>query len=114
MTYRKPTLSPADLDLMWSFQDRARGCVLRRDEWYEPTVPQGVSVFIKRPNKIEYMFTKDDKYDGKVDYREADHMKVQHNINSYVPSDYQGIVLYMNKDALAMVARHKRDCGYHG
>lgn len=116
MNYRKPTLSEADLDLMWEFQDRAMNSVCVRDFWYNSTIPQGVSVVLKHSrDRIEYMFTKDEKYSGKRDFcEEASKKDALARVIDYTPDDYVGVVLYMNRDALAMVSNHKRNSGCHG
>ena len=113
MGYIKPRLTDADLDLMWKFLDMSRGRVMTKEEWYDDVIPQGVSVFMKHPRKYEYMFTKDEKYTGHVDYREEGHLKVIQAFNGYIPADYSGVCLYINEDAVKAVSRHKRSTGCH-
>lgn len=102
------TLSASDKDLMCDFRFMSMGRVLPKDSWPNHTIPQGVSVFLRHTTGIfEYMFTKDDKYSGKVDYR-TDSNEVQQLLVQYTPADYVGVVLYMNEDALKIASKHMK------
>lgn len=114
MGYVKPTLTEQDLDAMSCFLDMARGRVLPSSEWGGRPVPQGVSVFIRNGSgTFEYLFTKDEKYTGRVDYhRTLEEFDFKGEIftplYSYVrPDDYEP-VYYMNRDAVAIVSKHRR------
>lgn len=112
MGYVKPRLTEDDLDLMSQFLDRSRGRVLTSDEWGDQPIPQGVSVFLFNEHSYEYMFTKDEKYTGRVDYRrpmdEFDYKaELWAPLYSYIPKDYVMPVYYMNKDAVAIISNHR-------
>lgn len=113
MGYVKPRLTDDDLDLMSQFLDCSRGRVLPSSEWGGRSIPQGVSVFIQNDIGVyEYMFTKDEKYTGRVDYR-RDPSSFNHKgelytpLYSYVPKDYSEPVYYMNRDAVAIISNHR-------
>lgn len=92
------------LHLMWV----STGRVLPVKDWGSSPVPQGTSVFMKHTDgKFEYMFTKDEKYDGAVDWRE-DEQAVREALASYTPEDYTGTVFYMNMDALKIASKHSK------
>ena len=104
--YRGCELSLAEKDLMSEFVYVSIGRVCTMQGWGKQTIPQGVSVFMKHSESLEYMFTKDSKYEGQVDYRCEDW-----NINEverYIPTHYTGMVLYMNRDALSTVSKHRK------
>lgn len=105
--YRGTALSTADKDLMLQFMWKSMGRVLTKDDWGDRPVPQGVSVFNKRGDRFEYMFTKDEKYPGSVDWRE-DRGSVLAALRDYTNPDYTGAVLYLNGDALRAASKHMR------
>lgn len=105
--YRGAVLSAADKDLMLRFMCESMGRVLTKDGWGHRPVPQGVSVFNKRRGHFEYMFTKDEKYHGSVDWRD-DPEKVLAALSDYTNGDYTGVVFYMNGDALRIASKHMR------
>ena len=105
--YQGATLSTADKDMMLKFMWKSMGRVLTKDDWEGRPVPQGVSVFNKRGDRFEYMFTKDEKYSGGIDWRE-DRETVLAALSDYTNGDYMGVVLYMNGDALRIASKHMR------
>ena len=66
----------------------------------------GISVFKAHKDRLEYMFTKDEKYSGIVDCRNESWC--DSDIENYIPDGYIGTVLYMNRDALAIVSKHRK------
>ena len=105
--YQGTVLTTADKDLMLEFMWKSMGRVLSKDDWGSRPVPQGVSVFNKRGGHFEYMFTKDEKYPGVVDWRE-DREDVITALNDYTNDDYTGVVFYLNGDALRIASKHMR------
>ena len=89
-------LSLADKDLMEQFVADSSNRVLKKELWAHAVVPQGVAVFKRHHNgRIEYMFTKDDKFDMKRD-----------DMRRYVIDDYIGLVFVMHSQALKTVSKH--------
>lgn len=105
--FRGASLTVGDKDAMLHFMWVSTGRVLTTEEWGSRPVPQGVTVFMKHPDSFEYMFTKDEKYPGKVDWRE-DGRAVLDMLNSYTPEGYVGTVMYMNADALKIASKHSK------
>ena len=105
--YRGASLSVADKDLMLQFMYMSMGRVLTKIAWGNRPVPQGVSVFNKRGDRFEYMFTKDEKYSREVDWR-ADRESVLATLRNYTSDSYSGIVFYMNGEALKIASKHMK------
>lgn len=106
--FRGVSLTVSHKDAMLEFMWKSVGRVLDKDSWGSRPVPQGVSVFNKRDaGDFEYMFTKDERYDGKVDWRE-DRDSVMETLRAYTPEGYSGVVLYMNEDALKIASKHQK------
>nr|DAL60207.1 MAG TPA_asm: hypothetical protein [Caudoviricetes sp.] len=121
MRYHKIDYSEADLDLMYEFLGRSLGRVMCQKYWYNHTLPQGVSVFmvhslddrgVTTDNKmsVEYMFTKDEKYNGTRDWIK-NRSEVLSAIANYIPKEYTGIVYYMNRDCVPIVSKHIKTGG---
>lgn len=70
-------------------------------------MPQGVSVFNKRGEHFEYMFTKDEKYSREVDWR-ADRKNVLATLRNYTSDGDSGVVFYMNEGALKIASKHMK------
>lgn len=105
--HRGATLSEADKDLMLQFMAMSVGRVLSKNVWGSRPVPQGVSVFNKRGDRFEYMFTKDEKYSRPVDWREKK-SEVLSMLRNYTNEDYTGVVFYMNEGALQIASKHMK------
>lgn len=105
--YRGATLSTADKDLMLQFMYMSTGRVLTKVAWGNRPVPQGVSVFNKRGEHFEYMFTKDEKYSHEVDWR-VDRKSVLATLRNYTSDSDSGAVFYMNEDALKIASKHMK------
>lgn len=96
-------LSLADKDLMEQFVADSSNRVLKKELWAHAVVPQGVAVFNRHRNgRIEYMFTKDDKFDMKRD----DINDLRELVRRYVIDDYIGFVFVMHSQALKTVSKH--------
>lgn len=96
-------LSLADKDLMAQFVADSSNRVLKKELWAHSVVPQGVAVFKRHHNgRIEYMFTKDDKFDMKRD----DINDLRELVRRYVIDDYIGLVFVMHSQALKTVSKH--------
>ena len=98
-------LSLADKDLMEQFvADCSIKSLSASDNiWAHAVVPQGVAVFKRHHNgRIEYMFTKDDKFDMKRD----DINDLRELVRRYVIDDYIGLVFVMHSQALKTVSKH--------
>lgn len=104
--YRGRELSLADKDLMSEFVYASIGRVCTMTAWGKKNIPQGISVFKTHKDRLEYMFTKDEKYSGIVDCRNESWC--DSDIENYIPDGYIGTVLYMNRDALAIVSKHRK------
>ena len=106
--YRGASLTASDKDAMLHLMWVSTGRVLPVKDWGQRPVPQGTSVFMKHADGgFEYMFTKDEKYDGEVDWREGE-QEVRETLATYTPEDYFGMVFYMNRDALRIASRHSK------
>ena len=105
-------LRECDLSLMEDFVFASIGRVCPKERWHGQTVPQGVSVFLMHKcDRCEYLFTKDEFYDGKVDWRDGDRDEVVRCLKNYAPEE--GVVFYLNKEALQAVSRYKMRSGDH-
>lgn len=100
-------LNVADKDLICEFVFASMGRVLNRSvtAWNRP-VPQGVSVYTAHPEtgKLEYMFTKDDKYPVKIDDCEV----VEAALDRYGSIENGGIVMYLNSCMIPIASKHKQ------
>lgn len=98
-------LSSADKDLMERFVYQAINRVLPREWWDSQVVPQAIAVFKKHHNgRIEYMFTKDDKFDMKRD----DINDLRELARNYTAKDYIGLVFVMHSEGVKIVSKHRR------
>lgn len=96
-------LSLADKDLMEQFVAHSINRVLKKTLWNSDIVPQGVAVFKRHHNgRIEYMFTKDDKFDMKRD----DINDLRELVHKYVVDDYIGLVLVMHSEGVRVVSKY--------
>ena len=98
-------LSCADKDIMEQFLCCSLNRVLCKSYWGNTIVPQGVACFKKHHNgRIEYMFTKDDKFDLKRD----DINDLRELCRMYTPDGYVGIVFVMHSEAVKIVSKHRK------
>lgn len=98
-------LSTADKDLMDRFLFSAVNRTLRQTYWGDNVVPQGVAVFkVHQNGRIEYMFTKDDKFDLKRD----DINDLRELCRMYMLDGYLGIVFVMHSEAVKIVSKHRK------
>lgn len=104
--YRGASLTSSDKDAMFHLMWLSEGRVLPISDWGSRPVPQGTSVFMKHGDgRFEYMFSKDEKYSGRIDFREFPE-QVSELLSNYTPDGYEGVVLYMNEDALRIASKH--------
>lgn len=106
--YEKTNLmNTADKDLLCEFLYMSMGRVLNKTStpWDKP-VPQGVSVFMAYPEtgKFVYLYTKDDKYPVRLDFRD----QVDASLKRYGSIENGGIVMYLNSCMIPIASKHKR------
>ena len=98
-------LSCADKDLMEKFLYASLNRTLCKEYWTSDIVPQGVAVFKRHHNgRVEYMFTKDDKFNMKRD----DINDLRGLARTYSPDDYLGVVFVMHSEAVKIVSKHSK------
>ena len=96
-------LSLADKDWMVRCVADSSKRVLKNVLWAHAVVPLGGAGFNRHRNgRIEYMFTKDDKFDMKRD----DINDLRELVRRYVIDDYIGLVFVMHSQALKTVSKH--------
>lgn len=97
-------MTRADKDLLLSFVDGASFRVLRKDEWEFETIPQGVSVVnVHESGRLEYLFTKSDKYPVEVDSVEI----MGEFVDDYADGE-EGLYFYINSCMLPVASKHRR------
>lgn len=103
---KRNMLNLASKDLMSEFVYMSVGRCLRRELWGSKPVPQCVSVYVyhKDKDEFEYMFTKNERIDFKLD----DASEVNEALRSYCGCKDSEIVFYMHKAGLAIVSKHRQ------
>lgn len=104
--FKRNMLTMADKDLMADFVFASSGRCLNRTLWgMNRPVPQGVTVYMYHPvgDEFEYLFTKNEKFDFKIDTFE----EAVEAIRTYTNVDcVDTVFFYLNKEALKVASKH--------
>lgn len=101
---REDMMTRADKDLLLAFLDVAVSRVVKKDDWDFSVIPQGVTVVNVHPEgRVEYLFTKSDKYPVEVDSG----ILIGYLVDNYANGE-PGLYFYLNSCMVPVASKHRR------
>jgi hypothetical protein len=97
-------MTRADKDLLLAFLDVSVSRVMKKDDWEFSVIPQGVTVVNVHPEgRIEYLFTKSDKYPVVRDDADVCGM----HVDDFADGE-PGLYFYLNSCMVPVASKHRR------